>query len=471
MEPDFSAAALREADALAQSSPPHDASVRDLRELLWASIDNDESRDLDQLSVSLPGSGDATKILVAIADVAGLVQPDSAIDKHARLNTTSVYTAAGVFPMLPDLLSTDLTSLAERRDRLALVVELLVGADGVVQGSSLYRALVRNQAKLAYGSVGAWLAGSAAAPEKLAAVAGLEQQLRTQDRVAQAMRRLRHQHGALTLEASEARPVFAGDQLTDVRTEPQNRAKDLIEDFMIAANGVVARYLEHKGLPSLRRVLRSPARWPRIVELARALGEPLPEQPDAPALEAFLQKQRAQAPEHFGELSLAVVKLLGRGEYVAEPPGQEPPGHFGLAVRDYTHSTAPNRRFPDLVTQRLLKAALVGDAAPYDLAQLTELARRCTEREDAASKVERQVSKGAAALILEPRIGERFEALVTGASPKGTWVRVFQPAVEGKLVRGAAGLDVGQHVQVELVRTDVAQGFVDFALASEGATR
>lgn len=411
----------------------------------------------------MPIAGAAAKILVAVADVDALVKAGSAIDGHARANTTSVYTAAEIFPMLPEKLSTDLTSLAEGKERLAIVVEMAVNADGSVGGSDIYRAVVVNQAKLAYNSVAAWLDGVAPAPPRVSAVPGLDQQLRIQDRAAQAMKRLRHQHGALSLETIEARPVFDGEVLTDLRADRKNRATELIEDFMIASNGVTARYLERKGFPSLRRVLRSPERWNRIVALAKDLGETLPSAPDARALEQFLGKRRQADPAGFPDFSLCVVKLLGRGEYVLELPGQAAQGHFGLAVKDYTHSTAPNRRFPDLVTLRLLKAALAGQPVPYSADELEEMARHCTEQEDNAAKVERQVRKSAAALLLQSRIGERFDGVVTGASAKGTWVRIVQPAAEGKVVRGYQDLDVGDRVKVELVRTDVERGFIDFA--------
>lgn len=465
LEPDFSAAALEETDAITAPAASEDSSIgdrRDLRDLLWASIDNDDSRDLDQLSVSSPLPGGAVKILVAVADVDALAHQGSAIDDHARTNTTSVYTAAEIYPMLPEKLSTDLTSLGEGQDRLAIVTEMAVSADGAVTDSDLYRAVVRNRAKLAYNSVAAWLNGRAPRPDKISVVAGLEDQLRIQDRVARAMKELRHRQGALTLETVEARPVFEHDELRDLRADETNRAKDLIEDFMIAVNGVTARYLDKKGFPSLRRVLRSPERWARIVELARGVGEALPSEPSAPALEEFLGRRRTADPDRFADLSLSVVKLLGRGEYVLEPPGRQAPGHFGLAVRDYTHSTAPNRRFPDLITQRLLKAALAGRPQPYGLDNLSALAKHCTEQEDSATKVERQVGKSAAALLLESRIGEQFDAVVTGASAKGTWVRIAHPAVEGKVVRGAQGLDVGQRVRVELAHTNVERGFIDF---------
>ncbi len=460
--PDFSPEVRSQTAAIAPASAAPEPVLRDLRHLLWASIDNDDSLDLDQLSVAEPLGGGVVKILVAVADVDGIVKKGSPIDGHARVNTTSVYTAAEVFPMLPEELSTDLTSLGEERDRPAVVVEMAVRPDGAVHEFDVYRAAVRNRAKLAYDSVAAWLDGAAPAPPRVSAVAGMEQQLRIQDRVAQAMRAVRHQRGALTLETIEARAVFDGDAISDLRPEEKNRARELIEDFMIAANGAIARTLEAKGFPSLRRVLRSPERWGRIAALAAGLGERLPPEPAAPALEAFLARRRSADPARFPDLSLSIVKLLGAGEYVLELPGQAVDGHFGLAVRDYTHSTAPNRRFPDLVTQRLLKAALAGLPVPYAGEELAALASHCTRQEDAAAKVERRVRKSAAALLLASRVGERFDAIVTGASPKGTWVRIARPAVEGKVVRGAEGLDVGDRVRVELVHTDVERGFVDF---------
>jgi VacB/RNase II family 3'-5' exoribonuclease len=462
LEPDFSPAAKAEADDLTGPAHEDGPGVRDLRQLLWCSIDNDDSRDLDQLSVSEPSTDGAVRILVAVADVDALVKKGSAIDDHARANTTSVYTAGAIFPMLPERLSTDLTSLNDGEDRLALVVEATVARDGSVIGSDIYRASVRNKAKLAYNAVGAWLEGTAEPPAKVTAVQGMAEQLRTQDRVAQAMKTLRHEHGALSLDTIESRAVFDGDTLADLQPDRKNRARELIEDFMIGANGVTARYLAGKGFPSLRRVLRSPERWERIVELAANLGETLPPEPSCRALEAFLAARHRADPVRFPDLSLAVVKLLGKGEYIAERPGQQPEGHFGLAVRDYSHSTAPNRRFPDLITQRLLKAAMSGSSVPYGNAELDALAQHCTVQEDNATKAERQVHKSAAALLLSSRIGERFDGIVTGASSKGTWVRIFHPSVEGKVVRGAAGLDVGDRVRVELLDTNVDRGYIDF---------
>jgi len=463
--PEFSAAVLAETDTLTRAAVPSDSACRDLRGLLWASIDNDDSLDLDQLTVAERLEGGKAKLLVAIADVDALVKQGAAIDGHARTNTTSVYTAAQIFPMLPEKLSTDLTSLGENVERQAIVVEMVVDSEGAISEPAVYPATVQNRAKLAYNAVAAWLEGTAAAPARVLAVEGLAEQLRLQDDLAQRLRRLRARHGALTLEALEARPVFEGDVLSDLVPEGRNRAKDLIEDFMIAANGVTARFLDGKRFPSLRRVLRSPERWAKIVSLAEPFGERLPAEPSSAALDAFLRQRREADPARFADLSLSVIKLLGRGEYVLEQPGEHGAGHFGLALKDYTHSTAPNRRFPDLLTQRLLKAALSDGAPPYTSDDLRFLAAHCTEQEDNATKVERRVRKSAAALLLSRRIGQRFDAIVTGASPKGTWVRIGRPAAEGKLVRGYHGLEVGDRVHVELVETDFERGFVDFARA------
>ena len=469
LQPDFPPAAAQEAASMTEPVvAPHDT-LRDLRDLLWCSIDNDDSRDLDQLTVALPASpesGGAPRILVAIADVDALVRADSAIDAHARANTTSVYTAAGVFPMLPLRLSTDLSSLNEGADRQAIVVEIVVGEGPASSAAAVYRARVRNRAQLTYDSVAGWLDGKAAMPPKVAALPGLEDQLRAQDRAGQALKELRRRHGALSLATPEARPVFGADGvLTDLRTEDGNRAKELIAGFMIAANVVTARFLDAKNFPSLRRLLRAPARWQRIAEIATTLGETLPAEPSPLALDAFLTRRRLAAPEKFAELSLTIVKLLGSGEYMLSRPGHAAPGHFGLAVNDYTHSTAPNRRYPDLVTQRLLKAALSGDPPPLDDDALTRLAQHCTEQEDNANRVERQVRKSAAALLLAPRIGQSFNAIVTGVSSKGTWVRISSPVAEGRVVKGFEGLDVGDKPRVTLLGVDAARGFIDFEKA------
>jgi len=460
--PDFSAGALAELDGIHEPATRAEESTRDLRHLIWCSIDNDDSRDLDQLTVAEAMPDGATKILVAVADVDAVVKKQSALDDHARQNTTSVYTAAEIFLMLPEKLSTDLTSLNYESDRLAMVIEMVIASDGSLQGSDIYSAIVRNCAKLAYNSVADWLEGSGPMPQAIGKVDGLDENLRLQDRVAQKLKALRHLQGALDLATIEARAVFDGDQIKDLEAERKNRAKEIVEDFMIAANGVTARYLASKMYPSLRRVVRTPQRWDRIIALASDHGFTLPEKPDSKALEQFLIAAKAADLLRFPDLSLSVIKLLGAGEYVVELPGGNTAGHFGLAVRDYTHSTAPNRRYPDLITQRLLKAAIAGSSLPYENDELQALAKHCTEQEDGAKKVERQVGKSAAAMLLESRIGERFDGIVTGASDKGTWVRLLHPPIEGKLVSGFAGMDVGDRVSVQLVRTDVERGYIDF---------
>ena len=462
LEPDLSPAALEQLRTIGAAPLARGPGIRDLRHLPWCSIDNDDSRDLDQLSVAQPQGGGGVKILVAIADVDAVVQVSAPLDEHARTNTTSVYTAAEVFPMLPERLSTDLSSLAEDRERLSLVVDMTVTAAGAVDASDVYRAAVVNRAKLAYDPVAAWLEGRGPPPARAASVSGMDQQLRIQDGVAQALKRVRREQGALGLTTLEARAIYHGSALTDLRPDEDNRAKELIEYFMIAANTAVAQFLERHRYASLRRVLCAPERWGRIVELARACGGSLPATPDARALSDFLAGRERAAPERFPDLSLSIVKLLGSAEYVRKRPGEAVQGHFGLAVDDYTHATAPNRRFPDLVTQRLVKAALAGRPSPYGEEELRELAAHCTEQEGNAAKVERQVHKSAAAMLLESRTGAQFDAMVTGASDKGVWVRILQPLAEGRLVRGFEGLDVGDPVRVQLVRTDVERGHIDF---------
>ncbi len=460
--PDFSAAALAQLERIHTPASMDGALPRDLRGLPWCSIDNDDSLDLDQLTVAEALPDGKVKVLVAVADVDALVKEGSAINEHARHNTTSVYTAAEMFPMIPDKLSTDLTSLNFDQDRLALVVEMVITVDGALVDSGIYRARVHNHAKLSYHRVAVWLDGNEALPGSIASVPGLDENLRMQDKAAQGMKKLRHVNGALSLETVEARPVFDGDEIQTLEVEEKNRAKELIEDFMIAANGVTARHLSDVKFPSLRRVVQLPKRWERIVEIAADLRFNLPSSPDSTALEEFLVRQKAADPLRFPDLSLAVIKLLGKGEYVAEPPEGNAPGHFGLAVKDYSHSTAPNRRYPDLLTQRLLKAALAGERTPYSMEELNVLASHCTQAEDAANKVERQVEKSAAALLLESRIGEQFDSIVTGASGKGTWVRLLAIPVEGKLVQGFDGMDVGNRLRVQLISVSVQQGFIDF---------
>jgi exoribonuclease-2 len=460
--PDFSPEALAELDRIQAPAQETAASIRDLRNLLWCSIDNDDSRDLDQLTVAAPVTKDSVKILVAVADVDALVKTGSALDEHARHNTTSVYTSAEIFPMFPEKLSTDLTSLNDNADRLSIVVEMVIAADGSLQGSDVYRALVRNHAKLAYNRLAAWLEGHDGVPDAVASVDGLADNLHSQDKVAQSLKDFRHLHGALTLDTVEAKPLFDGDMIRYLEVQQKNSATEIIEDFMIAANGVTARFLTSKQFPSIRRVVRTPKRWDRIVEIAAEQKFILPAIPDSKALEQFLVKAKTDDPLRFPDLSLTVIKLLGSGEYIAELPGEDAPGHFGLAVKDYEHSTAPNRRYPDILTQRLLKAAIDGKAVPYRKDELDLLASHCTEEEDAAKKVERQVGKSAAALLLQSRIGEQFDAFATGASDKGTWVRLISMPVEGKLVQGFEGVDVGNRLRVQLISVDVQQGFIDF---------
>lgn len=459
LEPDYPPDALQQLATI--KGPAQENGLRDMRDLPWCSIDNDDSLDLDQLTWAEQKQG-ATRVLVAVADVDAVVKKDTPIDGHAHTNTTSVYTAAKIFAMLPEKLSTGLTSLNQDEDRVAMIMDMMVTADGEVQESEVYRALVRNQAKLAYNSVAAWLDGKAEMPPRIKEVKGLEETLRLQDKIADEMRERRHELGALDLETIEAKAIFADGKVVELRQDVRNNARMLIEDFMIAANGVTARFLDKKGFSSIRRVVRSPERWDRIEKIASDLGDKLPADPDAAALEAFLRRRKKLDPMRFPDLSLAVVKAMGAGEYVLEKPGEQPIGHFGLAVKDYAHSTAPNRRYPDVITHRLLKAALANAKSPYTDDELNALADHCTKQEDAANKVERQVRKSAAASLLETHIGERFDAIVTGASEKGTWVRIFHPPVEGKVVHGEQGLDIGEKTRVKLVSVNVERGFIDF---------
>jgi exoribonuclease-2 len=449
-----------------KAHPPRIAaagSIRDLRNLLWSSIDNDTSRDLDQIEVAERASNGDVKIMVGIADVDVFVPKQSAIDQYAARETTTVYAGVRNFPMLPEELSTGKTSLLENQDCLSVVIEFVVDSTGLVSSPSVYRAVVRNQAQLQYNAVGAWLEGKSPAPPKVAASNDLQAQLKLQDEVAQKLKNQRFQHGALSLQTDELQALMVDDRVIDVVNQQKNRATELIEDFMVASNGVVARLLEK--VSSLRRIVRTPKRWDRIVQLAAASKEKLPAQPDSKALNDFLLRRKAADPDHFADLSLAVIKLIGPGEYVLERAGDVAPGHFGLAVRDYTHSTAPNRRFVDVVTQRLIKALLAGQKNPYSDDELTAVAANCTQKEDAAKKVEREMSKRLAAVAMQHRIGEVFDAMVTGVTESGTFVRVAQPHLEGLLAQGAQGLDVGDRLRAKLIRTDVQRGYIDFARA------
>ena len=459
--PEFPWDARAELDRL-QADAPHSRDVRDLRGLTWSSIDNSESRDLDQIEASERLPGGEVRVLVGIADVDWLVRRGSALDAHAAANTSSVYTGVTVFPMLPALLSEDRTSLNEGEDRPAIVVEMRVRPDGAIADADVYRALVHNRAQLAYDEVGAWLEGTGPAPAKVTASPKLEDQLRMQDTIAQALKKRRYERGALDLETLEARPVLENGKIVRLELTKKSRARDLIEDFMIAANGAMARFLEKKGVSSIRRVVKAPERWQRLVTLAEGLGESLPPAPSSVALSEFMAKRKAASPDAFADLSLAVVKLMGPGEYALERAFHPHDGHFGLAMQDYTHSTAPNRRFADLVTQRLLKAALDGSAPPYSDDELAVIALRCTDKENDARKVERTTRKQAAALLLSDHLGEEFASVVTGVTPKGSFVRLIDPPAEGRVVKGYEGLDVGDHVRVKLVAAEPSKGFIDF---------
>ena len=464
-EPEYPPAVQQQLEELRSHPPQLPASARDQSGLLWSSIDNDTSRDLDQIEVVEAVDGGGYRVRIGIADVDASVPKGSPIDAHALRETTTVYTGVENFSMLPEELSTGSTSLLEDQERAAMVVEFTVDAQAQVAAGDIYRARVVNKAQLAYPSTGAWLAGQGVPPAKVAASADLQQQLHLQDGIAQRLRSERFRHGALNLLTIETQPIRLSDGEIDIEAEVKNRATQLIEDFMIAANGVVARALEEHHFSSIRRVVRTPKRWDRIVELAAQKGTTLPAQPDSKPLHDFLCVQQAKDPDHFADLSLAVIKLLGPGEYVLERPGDQPQGHFGLAVQDYTHSTAPNRRYADLVSQRLLKAMIAGQPSPYSDDDLASIAAQCTRMEDAERKVSREMQKRIAAVAMSGRIGQAFDAIVTGATDHGVFVRTLQPHVEGMLVRGDKGVDVGDRLRVTLVRTDPARGYIDFARA------
>ena len=463
-QPDFPPEVGRQLEAIKmRTAPSMDAGLRDLRSLLWSSIDNDSSRDLDQAEAAERVGNAGIRVLIAIADVDADVPAGSPIDQHAAAQTTSVYTGVRTFPMLPERLSTDLTSLNQDVDRLAVVVDMVVAPDGSITSGGIYRALVRNRAQLTYNGVGAWLEGRSAAPSKVAASADLAAQLKLQDEAAQILFEERQQIGALNIDRVEAEAIIADGQVQGIETRQKNRATELIENFMVAANGVMARTLMNAGVSSIRRVVKTPERWQRIVELAARYGDKLPAEPDSGALNLFLQKRKSADAVHYADVSLAVIKLMGPGEYVLARPGDQGQGHFALAAHDYTHSTAPNRRFADTVTQRLIKSVLSKQAPPYSDGQLDSIAQNCTLKEDAARKVERAMSKRIAAVALQPRIGGSFDAVVTGVTPKGVFVRISGPPAEGLLIHGQQGVDVGDRLRVKLVSTDPQRGYLDFA--------
>jgi exoribonuclease-2 len=464
-QPEFPAGSDAQlASIQAHPEPPAVPGAQDLRSLLWSSIDNDTSKDLDQIEWAERLSDGRIRVLIGVADVDARVGRGTVLDGHAKSETTSVYTGVKVFPMLPAELSEGITSLNENQDRMAHVIEFSVDAAGTVSDGKVYAALVRNRAQLAYNGVGAWLEGSGPAPAKVAASTDLAAQLKLQDAAAQRMVGGRFQHGALDLETVETRPVMQADKAVDIVSLVKNRATSLIEEFMVAANGVAARTFEDAGVASIRRIVRVPKRWDRIVEVAKGLGTTLPAEPDSKALNDFLLAQKQKDPVHFPDLSLTVIKLMGPGEYVLVKPNEVSPGHFGLAVQDYTHSTAPNRRFPDVVTQRLMKALLAKASQPYSEDDLNAIAVHCTLMEDNARKVERDMQKRIAAVVLRPRIGQSFPAIVTGVNKYGTFVRTLDPHVDGMVVQGGKGLDVGDKVTAKLISTDPQRGFIDFAV-------
>jgi VacB/RNase II family 3'-5' exoribonuclease len=461
--PDIPASVSKELQRINKSALFSDSS-RDLRTLLWSSIDNLTSRDLDQVEYVEKQLDDSIRILIGIADVDIYVPKGTALDAHAMDNTTSVYTGVTTFPMLPEELSTDKTSLLEGEDRLGVVIEFVVGADGNVTTKDIFRAMVHNYSKMSYEVVGRWLDGKSGVPAEVSRVPQLEAQVRLQFEAAKRLRKARRAQGALRLRTIQATPVIDNlGEIIDLAVDEENSARDLIESFMVAANGCMAEFLDRKGITSLRRVVRTPDNWPRIVEIAEELHDTLPTEPDVRALSDFLERQRKANPDNFADLSLAVVKLLGPGNYVVQESGKHDEGHFGLAVHRYTHSTAPNRRYADLITQRLLKASIAGNSVPYSVDELKKIAEHCNERESAARKVERKMRKVAAAVLLGDRVGDEFKAIVTGVTSKGTFARIVKPPVDGMVVRRERALRVGQQIRVKLLSTDPANGFIDFA--------
>jgi exoribonuclease-2 len=464
-EPNFPPDALDELAKLKTSNIEikADSGIADLRDLLWSSIENESSRDLDQIEYAEQLDNGDIRILVGIADVDHLVKKDSAIDRHADLNTVTIYTETEVFPMLPVELSTDLTSLNEGEDRMAIVIELVIKPNGDVPGNTVYRALVRNHAKLDYESIGDWLDDGAAIPEKVGSTPGLKEQILLQQTAAERLRKFRLEKGALEFESIESSAVIENGEVRDLKAIRPNSARKLIENFMIAANVEMAEFLDAHGFASIRRVVKTPEHWQGIREIAEKLGTQLPNEPDGRALAEFLVSQRQADPLHFPDLSLSIIKLIGSGEYVVQTPGEQGDGHFGLGVRDYAHSTAPNRRYPDIVVQRLVKAAINDEPQPYTTDELDTIAEHCNVQEKAARKVERKMRKIVAATVMKHRVGESFDAIVTGVTNHGTYARILRPPVDGRIVRGENGLKLGQKLDVKLISADPRTGFIDFA--------
>ncbi len=459
---EFSPEIFDELNSLKQRPLPQDSSIKDLRNLLWSSIDNDSSKDLDQIEFAEELPNGDIRLLIGIADVDEFVKKGSAIDDFAKNQTVSVYTETKVLPMLPPEISENLTSLLPKVDRLAVVIEMIVTDRGDVSTHNIYRALTHNYAKLTYSEVGAWLDENETIPESMAAISGLKSQILVQQKAALRLLEFRQKRGSLEFESIESVPVFAGEEAKDLQIVKTNSARKIIENFMVAANVEMAEFLEANNLTSVRRVVKSPARWERIREIAAKYGENLPVEPDSNSLSEFLKKRRLANPEQFPDLSLSIIKLIGAGDYVVQKPHEVADGHFGLAVRDYTHSTAPNRRFPDLIVQRMVKAALKGERSPYTDEELAEIVEQCNERESAARKVERKMRKVIAASVMQSRIGETFDAIVTGITPSGTFARILRPPVDGRIVHGEYGLQVGEKIRVKLLATNIHNGYIDF---------
>lgn len=462
-EPDFSSAAIEQAMRIDGRIEAVKGEVRDLRSLRWSSIDNATSRDLDQVEWAEKLDSGDIRVLVGIADVDSKVEKDSPIDRRARQNTVTVYTQSAIFPMLPERLSTDITSLNESEDRVAVVAEMIVKQNGDVPESTFYRAVVCNRSKLAYEDVGDWFDNGGATPEALLRDDELKYQIELQKEAATRLHLYRQKKGALEFESIESQAVVENGEIRGIRSVTSNSARRLIENFMVAANVEMAEFLENHGSLSLRRVVKTPEHWGRIVTIAAELGESLPNEPDQPSLAAFLESRRNADPEHFPDLSLSIIKLIGSGEYVVQRKGEDAGGHFGLAVDDYAHSTAPNRRFTDIVVQRLVKAIIEERGAPYSGEELDAIASHANLQEKAARKVERKMRKIVAASVMRRHIGESFDAIVTGASNKGTYARILRPPIDGRIVRNERGLEVGEKVRVKLIDADPRNGFIDFA--------
>ena len=437
--------------------------AQDLRDTLWSSIDNKTSKDLDQIEWAEQLENGDIRLLVGIADVSAYVAKDSPIDRYAEQNTVTVYTETRIFPMLPEELSTDITSLVEGADRIAVVAEMIVKENGDVPESKFFRAMVRNHAKLDYESVGDWLEGNGDIPLKISETKGLEEQIRLQNSAAIRLGDYRARKGALDFESIESRAVVEDGEVKEIRAVRPNAARKLIENFMIATNVEMAEFLERENVASLRRVVEAPERWDGIVRIAAEYGETLPSEPDLPAFSAFLARRKAADPERFPDLSLSLIKLIGAGRCVVQRPGEDAGGHFGLAVNDYAHSTAPNRRFTDIVVQRIVKAVIADEPQPYTPEELDAIADHVNLQEKTARKVERRMRKIVAAAVLQHHIGQEYDAIVTGDTKAGVFARILRPPVDGMVVRGQNRLDGGDKVRVKLLSANPHNGFIDFA--------